>query len=70
MSQCVFLLFLVAFRKGQCEEKHGIYLVKHTLFTSNKSYVLHGFLTSFGADLGALGHICVSKCLLGNVLEK
>ena len=66
----VFWGFLVAFRKGQREEKHGIYDVKHTLFTSTKSYVLHGFLTSFGTHLGALGHICVSKCHLGSILEK
>ena len=63
------LFLLVAFRKGQCEEKHGIYHVKHALFTSSKHYVLHRFLTSFETDLGALGHICVSKCHLGSVLE-
>ena len=70
MLQCVFSLFSVAFRKGQREEKHGIYCVGHTLPTLIKSHVLHGFGTPFGAHLGALGHICVSKCLLGSVLEK
>ena len=68
-----FLMFLVAFnlfRSGQREDKHGIYCVGHTLPTLIKSNVLHLFWTHFGAHLGALGHICVSKCLLGSVLEK
>ena len=59
MLQCVFLLFLVAFRKGQCEEKHGIYCMKHTLFTSRTicfALVSDFFWNSFGS-LGA--HLCV-----------
>ena len=65
-----FLMFLVASRNGQREEKHGIYCVGHTLPTLVKSRVLYSLWTHFGAHLGALGHICVSKCLLGSVLEK
>ena len=37
------LLFLVAFRSGRREEKHGIYCVGHTLPTLIKSNVLHSF---------------------------
>ena len=56
MLQCVFLLFLVAFRKGQCEEKHGIYCVKHILFTLTKIM----FCTDFDSSFGSLGaHLCV-----------
>ena len=38
-----FSLFLVAFRKGQREEKHGIYCVGHTLPTLVKGHVLYLF---------------------------
>ena len=66
----VLCLVLVAFRKGQCEEKHGIYSVGHTLPTLVKGHVLYSFWLHFGTHLGALGHTCVPKCLLGSVLEK
>ena len=62
-----FLMFFVAFRSGQREDKHGIYCVGHTLPTLIKSHVSYSFWTHFGAHLGALAHICVSKCLLGSV---
>ena len=65
-----FCLFLVVFRTGRREEKHGIYCVGHTLPALIKSHVLYLFWLHFGAHLGALGHICVPKCLLGSVLEK
>ena len=66
----VFCLFSVAFRTGRREEKHGIYCVGDTLPTLVKGCVLYVFWLYFGAHLGALGHICVCKCLLGSVLEK
>ena len=66
----VFSLFLVAFKTGRREEKHGIYCVGHTLPILVKGQVLYLLLPHFGPHLVALGHICVPKCLLGSVLEK
>ena len=66
----VFLLFLVAFKTGRREEKHGIYCVGQTWLTLAKGHVVYSFWCYFGPRLGALGHICVPKCLLGSVLEK
>ena len=60
MLQCVFLLFLGAFRKGQCEEKHGIYYVKHTLLTSRKKLCFALISDFFWSSFGSLGaHLCV-----------
>ena len=55
-----FSMFLVAFRSGQRQEKHGIYYIKHRLPTFAESRVLCSFLHHFKTHLGALGpHFCV-----------
>jgi len=56
----VFCSFLVAFRIGWREEKHGIYCVGHTLPTLVKNYVSYSFWTPFLNSCGNLGaHLCV-----------
>ena len=55
-----FSLFLVAFRKGQREEKHGISRVGHTLPTLIKKSSCALNLDSFWNSFGSLGaHLCV-----------
>ena len=66
----VVSMFLVAFRNDQREDKHGIYYVGHTFPTLVKGHVFYSIWLHVGAPLGALGPICVPKCLLGSVLEK
>ena len=63
-------MFLVAFRSGQREEKHGIYYIKHTLPTLEESRVLCSFLVNFGGRLGTWDYISVFKYLPGSALEK